>query len=110
MDIIFKARHTEVLERFRKHATAKLAKIEKLDSKAIRVDVEVVGRAQPPAGADARSGSSSPLPRRGPAIRAEAAAEDRFAALDMALAKLEARLRRASTAARAGTARTRPSG
>jgi hypothetical protein len=32
---------------------------------------------------------------RGPAIRAEAAAEDRFAALDMALAKLESRLRRA---------------
>ena len=33
---------------------------------------------------------------RGPAIRAEAAAEDRFAALDIALARLEARLRRAS--------------
>jgi hypothetical protein len=33
---------------------------------------------------------------RGPAIRAEAAAEDRYAALDLAFAKLEARLRRAS--------------
>jgi ribosome-associated translation inhibitor RaiA len=32
---------------------------------------------------------------RGPAIRAEAAAEDRFSALDLALAKLESRLRRA---------------
>src|SRR5262249_48379299 len=32
---------------------------------------------------------------RGPAIRAEAAAEDRLAALDLALAKLDSRLRRA---------------
>ena len=32
---------------------------------------------------------------RGPAIRAEAAAEDRYAALDMAITKLESRLRRA---------------
>jgi hypothetical protein len=31
---------------------------------------------------------------RGPAIRAEAAAEDRYAALDMAVSKLESRLRR----------------
>jgi hypothetical protein len=31
---------------------------------------------------------------RGPAIRAEAAADDRYTALDLALAKLEARLRR----------------
>jgi hypothetical protein len=31
---------------------------------------------------------------RGPAIRAEAAADDRFSALDIALGKLEARLRR----------------
>jgi ribosome-associated translation inhibitor RaiA len=41
VDIIFRSRHTDVLDRFRKHATAKLAKIEKLDQKAIRIDVEV---------------------------------------------------------------------
>src|SRR5712691_12339191 len=34
MDITFKGRHTTVPERFRRHATAKLAKLEKLDSKA----------------------------------------------------------------------------
>jgi ribosome-associated translation inhibitor RaiA len=33
---------------------------------------------------------------RGPAIRAEAAADDRYTALDLAFAKLESRLRRAS--------------
>ena len=41
MDITFKGRHTTVPERFRRHATTKLAKLEKLDSTAMRVDVEV---------------------------------------------------------------------
>ena len=40
MDITFKGRHTTVPERFRRHATAKLAKLEKLDQRAIRADVE----------------------------------------------------------------------
>jgi ribosomal subunit interface protein len=94
VDIIFKARHTEVLERFRKHATAKLVKIEKLDSRAIRVDVEVTEEHNPRL-ADQKERVELTVTSRGPAIRAEAAAEDRFAALDMALAKLESRLRRA---------------
>src|ERR1700722_15543913 len=38
MDIVFKGRHTDVLERFRKHAVGKLNKLEKLDQKVIRVD------------------------------------------------------------------------
>jgi len=95
VDIIFKGRHTDVLERFRKHATAKLTKIERLDAKAIRVDVEVSTERNP-----RQSGRKErvelTITSSGPTIRAEAAAEDRFAALDMALAKLESRLRRAS--------------
>ncbi len=94
VDIIFKARHTEVLERFRTHATAKLVRIEKLDSKAIRVDVEVLEEHNPRL-SDQKERVELTLISRGPKIRAEAAAEDRFAALDMALAKLESRLRRA---------------
>lgn len=94
MDIIFKARHTDVRERFRKHAAAKLAKIEKLDNKAIRVDVEITAERNPRQ-ADRRERVELTVNSRGPAIRAEAAAVDRFAALDMAFAKLEARLRRA---------------
>src|SRR5580693_960479 len=94
VDIIFKGRHTEVLERFRKHATAKLAKIEKLDHRAVRVDVEVSAERNPRQ-AGRRERVELTVTSRGPAIRAEAAAEDRFAALDMALAKLEGRVRRA---------------
>jgi ribosomal subunit interface protein len=94
VDIIFKARHTDVLERFRTHATAKLMRIEKLDSKAIRVDVEVLEEHNPRL-SDQKERVELTLISRGPKIRAEAAAEDRFSALDMALAKLESRLRRA---------------
>ena len=95
MDIIFKGRHTDVLERFRNHATAKLAKIEKLDHRAVRIDVEVSAERNPrQSGRKERVELTITSP--GPAIRAEAAAEDRFAALDMALAKLESRLRRAN--------------
>jgi ribosomal subunit interface protein len=95
VDIIFKSRHTEVMERFRKHATVKLAKIEKLDQRAIRVDVEISAERNPRQ-AGRKEKVELTVTSRGPAIRAEAAAEDRFAALDMALAKLDARLRRAA--------------
>ena len=94
MNIIFKGRHTDVLERFRRHATAKLAKLGKLDSRATRIDVEVStepNRRQ----SQRRERVELTISSRGPAIRAEAAAEDRYAALDLALTKLESRLRRA---------------
>lgn len=94
MDIVFKGRHTDVLERFRKHATAKLAKLEKLDHKAMRVDVEVTTERNPRQ-SDRKERVELTITTRGPAVRAEAAAEDRFAAMDLALAKLESRLRRA---------------
>ena len=93
MEVIFKALHTEMQERFRQHAMAKLAKIEKLDSKAIRIDVQVSAEHNPRQ-SGTRERVELTVVSRGPAIRAEAAAEDRFAALDVALSKLESRLRR----------------
>jgi ribosomal subunit interface protein len=94
VDIIFKSRHTEVPERFRTHATAKLSKIEKLDHRAVRIDVEISAERNPRQ-AGRKERVELTVTSKGPAIRAEAAAEDRFAALDLALAKLDARLRRA---------------
>jgi ribosomal subunit interface protein len=93
MEITFKGRHTTVPERFRRHATAKLAKLEKLDQKAMRVDVEV-STERNPRQSDHSERVELTIRSRGPAIRAEAAADDRYAALDLAFAKLEARLRR----------------
>ncbi|HEY2441933.1 MAG TPA: ribosome-associated translation inhibitor RaiA [Streptosporangiaceae bacterium] len=93
MDIVFMGRHTNVQDRFRQHATIKLAKLGKLDQKVIRIDVEV-SQEHNPRQHGRRERVELTIRSRGPAIRAEAAADDRFAALDLALAKLEARVRR----------------
>jgi ribosomal subunit interface protein len=95
MEIIVRGRHITVPARFRQHATAKLAKIEKLDQKAVRVDVEVSEERNPRQSAR-RERVELTILSRGPAIRAEAAADDRYTALDLAFAKLESRLRRAA--------------
>lgn len=95
MDIIVKGRHTGVSDRFRDHVTTKLARIERLDNRLIRVDVEV-SKERNPRLSDQRERVELTIHSRGPAIRAEAAADDRFSALDIALGKLESRLRRIS--------------
>jgi ribosomal subunit interface protein len=95
MEVIVRGRHITVPARFRQHATAKLAKLEKLDQKAVRIDVEV-SEERNPRQSDRRERVELTIRSRGPAIRAEAAADDRYAALDLAFAKLESRLRRAA--------------
>jgi ribosomal subunit interface protein len=93
MDIIFKSRRTSIPERFRQHAVGKLVKVGKLDQKAMRIDVEVTTERNPRQSVR-RERVELTIRSRGPVIRAEAAADDRYTALDMAFAKLEARLRR----------------
>ncbi|MDK1347102.1 ribosome-associated translation inhibitor RaiA [Streptomyces sp. 378] len=95
MDIVVKGRKTEVPERFRKHVAEKLKleKIQKLDGKVISLDVEV-SKEPNPRQADRSDRVEITLRSRGPVIRAEAAASDPYAALDLAAEKLEARLRR----------------
>ena len=94
MEIIFKGRQTDVPTRFKEYATAKLNRLEKLDQKAISVDVELSVERNPRQSSQ-KERVELTIWSRGPAIRAEAAAEDRIAALDLALAKLDSRLRRA---------------
>jgi ribosomal subunit interface protein len=93
VDVVVKGRHCEVQERFRKHVAEKLAKVEKLDPKVMRVDVEVSKEHNP-----RQAGQSERIEitcrSRGPVIRAEAAADDPYAALDIAWSKLESRLRK----------------
>jgi ribosomal subunit interface protein len=95
MEVIVRGRHITIPARFRQHAAAKLAKLEKLDQKAVRIDVEV-SEERNPRQSDRRERVELTIRSRGPAIRAEAAADDRYAALDLAFAKLESRLRRAA--------------
>ncbi|GGY07579.1 ribosome hibernation-promoting factor, HPF/YfiA family [Streptomyces anandii] len=95
MDIVVKGRKTEVPERFRKHVAEKLnlEKIQKLDGKVISLDVEV-SKEPNPRQADRCDRVEITLRSRGPVIRAEAAASDPYAALDLAAEKLGARLRK----------------
>jgi len=93
VNIIFNGQGTDVHDRFRKQATAKLSRIERLDQRAIRVHVEV-STERNPRQSGRRERVELTISSRGPAIRAEASAEDRYAALDIAFSKLESRLRR----------------
>ena len=95
VDVVVKGRHTEVGDRLRTQAETKLAKVAKLDGKVSRIDVEVCEEHNPRL-ADLRSRVELTCRTRGPVVRAEAAASDPFVALDLATAKLEARLRRAA--------------
>jgi len=96
VDIVVKGRKTEVPERFRKHVAEKLEKIQKLDGKVISLDVEV-SKELNPRQADHCDRVEITLNTRGPVVRAEAAAADPYAALDVAATKLEARLRKAAS-------------
>ena len=94
VEIVVAGRHTEVSPRYRAHLESKLAKIEQLAPRAQRVDVLVSHEANP-----RQAGTSERVELtvidKGPVIRAEASADDAYAALDVALGRLLERLRRA---------------
>lgn len=94
MEIIVKGRNAEVSDRFRTHVEEKLSKIEQFAPRAQRVDVEVTHEPNP-SQADTSERIEITVIDKGPVIRAEAAASDRYGALDLAGAKLMERLRRA---------------
>ncbi|MGX1270364.1 ribosomal subunit interface protein [Streptomyces phaeoluteigriseus] len=71
----------------------KLEKIQKLDGKVMSLDVEV-SKEPNPRQADRCDRVEITLRSRGPVIRAEAAASDPYAALDLAAEKLDAQLRK----------------
>ncbi len=93
--VVVRGRHTAVSERFRGHVLAKLRGLAKFDHKIIRLDVEISSEANPRQ-SHARERVEITCLSRGPVVRAEAAAQDAYAALDLAAAKLEERLRRSA--------------
>ena len=94
MEIVVKGRNCEVPDRFRTHVVDKLGKLEKFEQhRPLRVDVEMA-KERNPRQSDIADRVELTAHARGPVIRAEAAAADPYAALDLAYAKLEARLRK----------------
>jgi ribosomal subunit interface protein len=93
VDVVVRGRHCEVTDRFRTHVESKLSKLERFSAKIIRIDVEV-SKERNPRLADRSERVELTVLSRGPVIRAEAAADDRHAALDLAMDKLQARFRK----------------
>ncbi len=95
MDVVVKSRHCNVSDQFRAYVDEKITRLEKLNDRVIRVEVEVSAernRRQH----DQASRVEITLRTKGPVVRAEAAAEDKPAAFDLALDKLMAQLRKAA--------------
>ena len=93
MEIVVTGRHVQVSERFRRHLDEKLAKVPQLAPRVQRLDVVVTH--------EVNKRQSKACDRveitchvKGPVVRAEACADDKYGALDIAMDKLLERLRR----------------
>ena len=95
MDVVVTGRHCELSERFRDHVADKLGKLEKHDHRIMRVQVEVENERNPRQ-SDRAVRVELTAYSKGPVIRAEAAAVDKMGALDLALDKMAAQMRRAN--------------
>ncbi|WP_375494094.1 ribosome hibernation-promoting factor, HPF/YfiA family [uncultured Jatrophihabitans sp.] len=95
MEIVVRGRKVVVPDHFRQHVGEKLGKLERYDDKIIRVDVELQHEKNP-----RQNGSCQHIEitcrTRGPVVRSEACSDDFYAALDLAVDKLERRLRHAA--------------
>lgn len=93
MDIIVTGRNAEITPEFRDLVESKLDKITQFYPRAQRADV-VVLHERNPSRADTAERIELTVYGKGPVIRAEAEAPDRYSAIDLAAAKLFERLRR----------------
>jgi ribosomal subunit interface protein len=107
VDIVLKSRHLELTDRFRAHVEEKLARLEKHDHRVIRVEVEV-DKERNPRLQDRAIRVELTAFSKGPVIRAEAAAEDKVAALDQAVDKMASQMRRAADRRRVHRGRHTP--
>jgi ribosomal subunit interface protein len=107
VEIVVKGRKAEVTDRFRKHVEDKLSRIERYDQKVISLDVEL-SKERNPRQSERCDRVELTMRTRGPVIRAEACAQDAYSALDIAVNKLEARMRRAADRRRVHHGRRSP--
>ncbi len=106
MEIVVTGRNVEVPEHFREHIADKVARLERYDHKIVGMEVELFHE---PNRRQSKSCQRVEITGRGcqGVARAEACAQDFYAALDSAVAKLESRLRRSHDRRRITGRRTR---
>lgn len=107
MDIVVKGRNVEVPEHYRTHVAEKLDRAVRFDRKIIGVDVELLHERNPRQQDHCQRVEITCF-SRGPVVRAEATARDFYTALDEAITKLNARLRRAADRRRVHRRRRAP--
>jgi ribosomal subunit interface protein len=95
VDIVVKGRNVEVPDHYRVHVADKLSRVKRYDHKAIRYDVELFHERNPRQSKICQRVEITGR-CRGQLVRAEACGPDFYAALDVAVSKLENRLRRAA--------------
>lgn len=94
MELNYSGRNITISDRFREYVDEKMTKVDQLATKIQRIDVKVVKETHARDQSTALSVELTVV-GRGPAIRAEARGADKFAAFDVAFAKLLERLRKA---------------
>ncbi|MBM9468216.1 ribosome hibernation-promoting factor, HPF/YfiA family [Nakamurella leprariae] len=105
MEIVVTGRNVEVPDHFRTHVEEKLTRVEKYDSKIIRVEVELSHETNRRQSKNCQRVQLT-MVGRGPVMRAEASTESFQAAVDLAVDKLDAQLRRAHDRRRRSSDRT----
>ncbi|MFB9376604.1 ribosome hibernation-promoting factor, HPF/YfiA family [Kineococcus gynurae] len=107
MEIVVTGRHIEVKERFRRHVEDKLDKVTQLAPRVQRIDVEVSHEKNRRQASNCERVEIT-VRDKGPVVRAEACADDPYAALDLAATKLMERLRRSRDRRKIHHGRHRP--
>lgn len=94
MEIVLCGRNVEVPDHFREHTADKLSRLERYDHKIVRMEVQLSHEPNPRRSKNCQRVEITGR-GRGPVVRGEGGAADFYCALDQAVARLEARLRRA---------------
>jgi putative sigma-54 modulation protein len=91
MELVLKGRGTRVTERLRQVTEHKLTRLDRLEPKITRLEVEVVSEKNPRQGGAHRVDAVATTPRK--AYRAHADARDVASALDVVVERLERQIR-----------------
>src|SRR3954464_4915128 len=95
MEIIITGRNLGITDRFREYASEKAEKVGHLADKALALEIKVSRHNSANGTQSGDDRVELTLIGPGPLVRAECAASDKYAAFDLALAKLMQRVRRA---------------
>ncbi|MDB6428232.1 ribosome hibernation-promoting factor, HPF/YfiA family [Curtobacterium sp. 20TX0008] len=108
MDVTITGRNVGVTDRFRTYVEQKSEKIDVLADRALAFEVRLSRHNEKAGGAQGEDRVELTLIGPGPLVRAESAASDKYAAFDLAFARITERLRRARDRRKVHRGRHRP--